>query len=106
NSHLVGVTPRPAFPRLIRGDHGVRGGLGVSCGVPTRGVVTATHVAARQTQAQVNPRLPRPQALLAPCGRTRRNRIDLCGMFAGHVSSWSLGSIGGSVKTSRADERL
>ena len=61
---LVGVTPRPAFPGLIRGDHGVRGRLRVSRGVPTRGAVTATYVAARQTQAQVNPRRPRPQALI------------------------------------------
>ena len=106
NSHLVGVTPRPALPGLIRGDHGVRGRMRVSRGVPTRGVVTATHVAARQTQAQVNPRRPRRQALLAAIGRTRRDRFDLRGVFAGRGSSWSLGPVGDSVKTNCADERL
>jgi hypothetical protein len=84
----------------------VRCSMRVACGVPTRGAVTASHVAARQTQTQVNPRGPRRQALLAARGRTRRNRFHDRGMFAGHVSSWSFGSLGGSVKTNRADEGL
>jgi hypothetical protein len=78
----------------------------VSCGVPTRGAVTATHVAACETQTQVNPRRPRRQALLAARGRTRRNRVDPRGMFAGHVSAGSPGTVGGGGETNRADERL
>ena len=78
----------------------------VSCGVPTRRVVTATHVAARQTQTQVNPRRAHGQALLAACWRTRRNRLDVCDMFATQIPYRLLGSIAGWTKTNRADERF
>jgi len=40
----------------------------VSRGVPARGVVTATHVAARQTQTQVNPPITSFQTIFAAVG--------------------------------------
>jgi hypothetical protein len=109
HSHPVDVTPRPALPGLIRGDHGVRGRTRVAGGVPARGAVATPYVATRQAQTQVNPRRPGRQALLAACGRTRRNRLDPRGMFAGHAFPWSLASVArecGVELTFDASDRL
>jgi hypothetical protein len=48
----------------------------VACGVATRGAVAAADVAARQAQAQVDPRRARTQALFTPRWRARRGQLE------------------------------
>src|SRR5690242_4218116 len=62
---FVDIAPAPVLARLERLDDRMPVREGVGPGVPERRRVTAAHVPAGQAQAQVHPRGPQSQALLA-----------------------------------------
>jgi hypothetical protein len=61
---FIQVTPRPIFSRLKGPDDRMPGSVKMSRGVPIRGRVAATHVAAGQTESEVDPRRTDLQAFL------------------------------------------
>jgi hypothetical protein len=63
--HLVGVTVKPPFARLRRGDDRMTGGLRVSCGVAVRRGIAAQRHTARLTGAKVDPGAPGRDTRLA-----------------------------------------
>jgi hypothetical protein len=62
---LVHVTPAPVFARFKRLDNRVLCAMEVFAGVAVPGRIAATHVAADQTLAQVNPSVAGFEAILA-----------------------------------------
>src|SRR5262245_65134310 len=65
-AHVVRITVGPRFVGLVRADHRMVGALEVLGGVTVGGVVAAPDVTAGEAQPQVDPDVPRREALLAP----------------------------------------
>ena len=80
---LIDVTPRPALSWLEGRNHRVTAAMEVLGGVPARRTVTTADVAARQAEAQMNPRRPRLQALFA-AQSSGRNLLEIDYMFTDH----------------------
>jgi hypothetical protein len=79
--YFVYITPAPPF-RWIKGfDDRVPGGVKMFCSVPIWRLIAATDMAAGATDPQMQPRVTRFQALLAP-RRARNNVADCREVFA------------------------
>ena len=70
--HLVEIAPAPVLPGLERADQRVPARPMMGGGVAVGRVVTAAHVPAGQTDAQMQPDAPRAQAVLAPVDAGRQ----------------------------------
>jgi hypothetical protein len=68
---FVHVAPYPILTCFERSDERMLAGVEVPGGVPVLGIVTATYVTADQAQAQMDPRIPDLQAVLAAPGAGR-----------------------------------
>ena len=80
---LVLVAPAPVLPRLERADDRMLGRPRVRRGMAVRRGITASDVPTRQTETQVNPPAPDPQAVLAPRNALReRGHLDRVEMGA------------------------
>jgi hypothetical protein len=79
--YFLYITPAPPF-RWIKGfDDRVPGGVKMFCSVPIWRLIAATDMAAGATDPQMQPRVTRFQAFLAP--RRARNHVADCReMFA------------------------
>ena len=75
--HFVKVAPAPSFGGIIAFDNWMSGSLKVFRRVAIGGIVTASHVAARTTQTQMNPFIAGLQALLA----AKSTRCDVANIF-------------------------
>src|SRR5215213_3401477 len=68
DQHLVHEAPAPIFSWFEGLHYGVPGRAGVQCGMFVLTGVATAYMPAGQAHSQVNPRVARPQALLAPLG--------------------------------------
>lgn len=74
--HLVHVTPEPPLIRLVRLDNWVVSGEEMLERVLVRRLIAASDIATGQADAQIGPRVPHLEALLAAVG-TWRNLPDV-----------------------------
>ena len=63
--HLVDVAPTPSFGRVVAFNKRVAGGVKVLCGVAIGRIITASDVAARTAETQMNPDIVALQTFLA-----------------------------------------
>jgi hypothetical protein len=91
---LVDVTPDPVFTRLERLHEGMANRMKVLGGVLVLRGITASDVAARQAQAQVDPGVAYGQTFLASLRGTRADILNLIEM----------GAWGAHAITPRSDE--
>src|SRR5579872_1724091 len=81
-THFIHVAPHPVFSRFDGPYYGVFGGMKVFGGVLVLGGVAATHVAAHQAQAEMDPGISHLQALFAAAGV----RLDMMNLL--HVNAF------------------
>jgi len=87
NFYLIDIAPGPLLARLKRRHHGMVCVVGMLGGVAARRAVTTTDVAAAQTEAQMNPRRARFQALFTAFRRAWGNGVETDPMFANHYGT-------------------
>lgn len=82
--HLIGIAPAPIFSRLEALHDRVTAAMEMLSGMPIGRRVTATHMTAGETQAQMDPAGSHFQAFLTALGRNGLNCMHLSEMGALH----------------------